>query len=384
MKSEQAKIEDLVPYINNARKHSEAQIKKIAASIREYGFLAPILADENNTVLAGHGRLEAAKLLKLETVPVVRVEHLTEVQKKGYILADNRLAELAEWDTELLELELDFLKEADFDIDLTGFNLEEMEEESSETKKGNTDPDEVPEVEKNIHNVQRGQVWLLGAHRLMCGDSTNADDVGKLMNGEKADMVFTDPPYGINYDDEKWKDSRQTDHAKKNNFGKIKNDSTAYSPKHIFEYFSNAKHVFIWGAANFCQELPTGGSWIVWDKKTEAQEKCPFGDFDLCWSKGKHKWPMVRIVWGGFISKEKNEQRWHPTQKPVALAEWFFEKWGEDSQLIVDLFLGSGTTLIACEKTGRKCYGMELDEHYCSVIIERWQNFTGLKAELVK
>ena len=220
MQYEQIAINELKPYKNNARVHSKAQVKLLANSIKEFGFLNPVLVDKNNGVIAGHGRLEAAILLKLDTVPVLRVEHLTEAQKRAYIIADNRLAELSEWDKEILTLELEELQGLDVDLKLTGFELD--------TKtKGRTDPDEIPPVEKNAHNVQRGQVWQLGAHRLMCGDSTNADDVGRLMNGEKANIMYTDPPYGVNLD-QSWRDKALGEKAMgKGNVNIIKNDDRA-------------------------------------------------------------------------------------------------------------------------------------------------------------
>jgi len=204
-----------------------------------------------------------------------------------------------------------------------------------------------------------------------------------LMNGEKADMVYTDPPYGIEYDDKtKTKWTRQDKNSKVNNFGQIKNDNVDIETfvAKILEFFGYAKRVFIWGVlnGNGNGNVPAG-SFIVWDKKTESQAKCPFGDFDICWSKNVG-WKMLRHVWGGYISKERGERRWHPTQKPVSLAQDFFQRWGNPLDLVVDLFLGSGSTLIACEKTNRKCFGMEIDPQYCQVIIDRWEKFTGQKA----
>jgi DNA modification methylase len=244
----------------------------------------------------------------------------------------------------------------------------------------------VPEVTESI--VKRGDVWILGNHRLMCGDSTMIDDVEKLMNGEKADMVFTDPPYGINYDDERYQGTLSI--AKKhygkdkpvNRFGKIKGDDS-FSVDFILEYFKSVKEIFIWGGNNFPELTKPMGSFICWDKKNENQAGLLSGDFELCWSKQNHGMKMYRYMWCGFQAKEKGEgKRVHPTQKPVQMAVWFFEKWGKDSKIILDLFLGSGSTLIACEKTNRKCYGMEIDPKYCDVIIARWEKYTGKKAVL--
>lgn len=193
---------------------------------------------------------------------------------------------------------------------------------------------------------------------------------------EKADMVFTDPPYGISLDTD-YKERFGETKIKSNSYKKVESDSVPFNPQFLLEL---AKEVFIFGADNFSDKIPMGGSWIVWDKSNEGADGLINSDFELCWSLKKHKYAMARLLWKGFMATEKNEKRTHPTQKPVKLAEWFFERWGKEAKLIVDLYLGSGSTLIACEKTNRKCYGMEIDPQYCQTIIDRWEAFTGKKA----
>lgn len=221
---------------------------------------------------------------------------------------------------------------------------------------------------------------LKSTHRLLCGDSTDKADVEKLMDGEKADMVFTDPPYGIDLDTDY--DSRYK--QKGNKYRKIENDNKGFDPRFILnQAFPKTKEVFLWGAHNYAHLLPPGSkhTYVCWDKSNEGQDRARTIDFELCWSKNRHKQAIVRKLWKGYTAKEKGELRVHPTQKPVEVCEWFFERWGKGLTNVVDLFGGSGSTLIACEKTNRKCFMSEIDPHYCSVIIERWQNFTGKKAQ---
>jgi len=225
-----------------------------------------------------------------------------------------------------------------------------------------------------------GKLKLKSKHRLLCGDSTSEDDVARLMDGVKADMVFTDPPYGIGYDnEERWRGTKKQSKNLKRNRGKmITGDDTDFDPSFILLCFDYCKEIFIWGMQYFPDKLKRGGC-VVWNRKTREQADCPFADFELCWSKSTRS-AMVWIMWGGYISKEKGEDRLHTTQKPIALAQWFFGKWGNGGDVVWDGFLGSGSTLIACEQLNRKCYGMEIDPSYCGVIVKRWENLTGGKA----
>lgn len=395
-KVELRNIVDLLPYARNSRTHSDAQINQIAGSIKEFGFTNPVLVKENGELIAGHGRVVAALRLKLTQVPCIVLKHLTDIQAKAYVIADNQLALNAGWDESMLSLEVKELKGFDFDLGLLGFDAATLQGYlgAEEEKVENSDDDEMPDDQKrNIHNVKRGQIWQLGQHRLMCGDTTSEDDIAKLMDGKKVDMVFTDPPYGMfldtNYDAMFANDEK---HAKKGKrFDKVKGDNEDFNPKfitNIFKCFGYAKEIFLWGADYYSDliEKRIDGSWVVWDKRcNENMDKVSGNTFELCWSKQKHKRLIARIMWSGHhgMQKDDTKTRVHPTQKPVELIKWFFEHWGKDIKVVADVFGGSGSTLAACEKTGRQCYTLEYDEHYCSVIIERWQRMTGGVAELV-
>jgi len=374
----------------NARKHDDRNIKAIMDSLSKFGQQKAIVVGEDNIVIAGNGTLEAAKRLGWDTIDVRR-SGLKSDEATAYAIADNRSAELAEWDDSVLGDILSELKESGWELDDLGFNDDDLEKYiKQEGTEGLTDEDDVPEVAQNEFGVKRGDIWQLGNHRVMCGDSTDKATVEKLMNGKNADMVFTDPPYGMNLDC----DFSDMPSAKGTTSKKYKNvigDHEDFSPSlitTIFENFSYAREIFLWGADYYADILPdrNNGSWVVWDKRSDGGMDKLFGSsFELCWSRTKHKRDLARIVWAGYfgMGADDTKTRVHPTQKPAKLAQWFFERWGKDNDVIVDLFLGSGSTLIACEKTGRKCYGMELDEHYCSVIIKRWQDFTGKKAERI-
>ena len=373
------KVSELIPYINNSRTHSDEQVNQVAASIKEFGFTSPVLIDEQGGLIAGHGRVMAAKKLKLDEVPCIILEGLTEAQKKAYIIADNQLPLNAGWDLDKLKLEIETLGELDFDIDLLGFDDEFLDGLLDvQMDEGLTDEDEVPEAPETPVSVL-GDIWELGNHRLMCGDSTSIDAVDKLMDGHKADMVFTDPPYGIAYSGDRFDGvEAQTKGMKRNDAPMIKGDEQDFDPSFIPEIFPNVKEVFIWGMQYYPDKLKRGGV-VVWNRKTESQADCPHADFELCWSK-KERNKMCWLTWGGFKNKEVGEDRMHTTQKPVALPLWFFECWGKKCEVVVDIFGGSGSTLIACEKTNKTALLMELDEKYVDVIINRWQDFTGKQA----
>ena len=391
---EMVSIGQLLPYARNARTHDDAQVAQIAASIKEFGFNNPILIADDQSIVAGHGRLAAARKLGLTEVPVVRLSHLSDTQRKAYILADNRLALNAGWDNDLLKLELQELEIEGVDLEMLGFSKEELDGllNSLETTEGLTDEDAVPETpEEPI--TKPGDIWILGKHRLMCGDSASVDAVDKLMQGQKADMVFTDPPYGMflntNYDS---MFSNDKNHKKTGNrFDAVKGDHEDFNPEFIntiFATFDYCKEIFLWGADYYVDLIPNrnDGSWVVWDKRCdEKMDKVVGNTFELCWSKAKHKRMVARILWSGHhgMHKDDTKTRVHPTQKPVELVCWFFDYYSmADKRVVVDLFGGSGSTLIACEKTGRSCRMMELDPKYCDVIVKRWEEFTGKKAEL--
>jgi DNA modification methylase len=390
MKIENIKTSHLTPYARNAKKHDAAQVSKLAGSIREFGFNNPVLIDKDNGIIAGHGRVMAAQSLALETVPCIRLGHLSDTQRRAYILADNRLAEIGGgWDEEMLKLELADLAALDVDVTEIGFGAEDIAEMEMEEVTGNTDQDEVPEPPVDPVTVL-GDVWVLGNHRLMCGDSTSVDAVEKLMDGGKADIVFTDPPYGMKLDTD-YSSIKGSAKAKIKNLGgkkydRIIGDHDDFTPELIntvFACFDYVDEIFLWGADYYAELLPkkNDGSWVVWDKRgSEDADRIVGSCFELCWSKQKHKRDIARVKWMGAFGHADARNRVHPSQKPLALCDWFFEKWGKTGDVVVDLYGGSGSTLIACEKTNRQARLMELDPKYCDVIVKRWQDFTGKKA----
>lgn len=387
-KIEQRLVADLIPYAANSRTHSDAQVAQIAASIKEFGWTNPILVSGDDTIIAGHGRLLAARKLAMVEVPVIVLDHLSKPQQRALVIADNQLALNAGWDMDMLKAEIEDLKLDDFDIDLLGFDekfLDGLLE--PEPTDGLTDEDAVPEVPEAPKTVL-GDVWVLGNHRLMCGDSTSIDAVDKLMDGTKADMVFTDPPYGMflnaDYDNMFAKDKTHRKTGKR--FDNVKGDHEDFNPdfiNNVFAAFGYCKEIFLWGADYYVDLIPerNKGSWVVWDKRCdEKMDKVVGNTFELCWSKAKHKRMVARILWSGHHGMQKDDakKRVHPTQKPVELVVWFFDYYSmQDKRIVVDLFGGSGSTLIACEKTNRDCHMMELDPKYCDVIIKRWQDFSG-------
>ena len=384
MEITQRKTADLIPYVNNARTHSEKQVLQIAASIKEFGFNSPVLVDGENGIIAGHGRVMAAKKLGLDEVPTIELKHLTKTQKKAYILADNRLALNSGWDNDLLALELGELSDDGFDLDLLGFDDTELSLlDEPETTEGLTDEDAVPDVpEEPITKL--GDVWLCGNHRVMCGDSTSIDAVDKLMNGNKADMVFTDPPYGVSY--------QSNMRTKSDKFDVIKNDDVILDIVPIINIFSNG-WVFIWTTWKVLDKwientkaLGFPSNMVIWFKGGGGigdLKKTFNTDYEtaLVWHRGAELCgKRIGSVWK--VGKDGSIEYLHPTQKPVALAGEALDKTTKQNNLILDLFGGSGSTLIACEKTNRINYSMELDEKYCDVIVKRWQDFTGKQAIL--
>jgi len=387
-------LSDLIPYINNSRKHSDDQVAQIAASIKEFGWTNPILVDGNNGIIAGHGRIMAAKKLSMTEVPVIELAHLSKEQRKALIIADNKLALNSDWDTNLLAIELKDLQDLGFDLNLTGFDGMELASLlKPEQVEGLTDEDAVPETPIEP-KTKLGDIYLLGNHRLMCGDSTSVDAIDKLMNGDKADVVFTDPPYGmfLDADFSKMGGAGSMTNKSGNKYDKVIGDNNDFTPaliNTVFASFGYCKEIFLWGADYYAELLPNKneGSWVVWDKRLdESADKMYGSTFELCWSKAKHKRMMARVKWAGIfgMSKEHDKKRVHPTQKPVELVAWFFDYFSlKDKKNVVDLYGGSGSTLIASEKVGKHSYVMELDPKYCDVIVKRWEDFTGRKAELL-
>ena len=376
------KVDSLIPYARNSRTHSDAQVAQIAASVREFGWTNPVLIDGENGIIAGHGRVLAARKLGMDDVPCIELAGLTDTQRRAYIIADNKLGLNAGWDDELLAIEFAELADAGFDNLLTGFTQDEIDALTPEQiPEGLTDEDAVPEVQPDqISKI--GDVWLLGKHRVMCGDSTSIDAADILMDGKKADMVNTDPPYGVSY--------QSNMRTKSTKFDVLKNDDVILEVVPVIEACSTG-WVFIWT------------TWKVIDKWLENTSGFGFPTNMVIWSKGgggigdlkktfSTDYEMALVfnrgaelcgkrvgsVWK--VGKDGAAEYKHPTQKPVALAEEAIDKTTRSGALVLDLFGGSGSTLIACEKTGREARLMELDPKYVDVIVRRWQEFTGKQA----
>jgi len=371
---EHTPIEDLVPYAANARTHSEDQVSQIAASIKEFGFNNPVLIDIDNGIIAGHGRVMAAMKLGLDLVPTVTLDHLSDAERRAYILADNRLALNAGWDEEILAAELKRLDD-EIDLSLLGFDDDELARLLDlQSDEGLTDEDDVPELPETPKTVE-GDVWLLGRHRLMCGDSTSIDAVEKLMNGQKADMVFTDPPYNIDY---------QGVSDKKN---KIKNDNMSQIDfaNFLIQSIMSCETMYVccsWQYAHiFKATMEDIGkkpkAMIVWNKVNPAQH------LDKYYK--QHEVIFYHGEFGGqktlrdVLEVKRQRNTVHPTMKPIELIDIAMTD-QPTKKTVYDGFGGSGSTLISCQKNRKDCRMMELDPKYCDVIIKRWQDYTGEQA----
>ncbi len=374
-------IDKLIPYVNNARTHSPEQIIKLRSSLREFGFINPVIIDKDFNVIAGHGRLMAAKEEDITEVPCVFVDYLTEAQKKAYIIADNRMAMDAGWDEELLRVEIEALQGADFDVSLTGFD----EKELSDLFMGSGDSDveddgfDLTAALEKASFVERGDIWTVGRHRLMCGDATSSDDVEKLMAGKKANLIVTDPPYGVSF--------------KSSSGLTIQNDSMKNDEFYQFLYDS---------FANMAMVLEKGGAAYVFHADTEGlnfrkafidagfhlagcciwvKDSLVLGRSDYQWQhepvlygflqNGKHPWYSDRkqtTIWN-FAKPKRNAN--HPTSKPLDLLGYPIGNSSQENAIVIDTFGGSGSTMMACEQINRTCFMMELDEKYASVILRR-------------
>lgn len=367
-KIEYVQTDKLVPYARNSRTHSDEQVQQIMGSIKEFGFTNPILIDSDGVIIAGHGRTMAAQRLGMKEVPCLRLSHLTEAQKRAYVIADNKLALNAGWNDEMLAVELRNLRDEDFDLSLTGFDDEELAKLLADAlEEGLTDEDAVPEVPEQPVTVE-GDVWLLGRHRLMCGNSTSIDAVERLMDGVKPDLIHTDPPYGMNA-------VTKSSVLKKNYGTDIMGDDNPDVAKDAFALihglYPDAKQIW-WGANYYCSALPDSECWLVWDKNNGGSDQT---DCELAWAN-------FRSVVRQFTMASEKKDRVHPTQKPVALMEWIIKRFNLSANTIADYFGGSGSTLIAAEKHGIQSFIMEFDPKFADVIIKRWQDFTGQQATL--
>ena len=379
-------LDKLVPYVNNARTHSAEQINKLRSSLREFGFINPVIIDRDFGIIAGHGRVLAAREEGITDVPCVFVDHLTEAQKKAYIIADNRMALDAGWDEELLRVEIESLQAEAFDISLTGFGDDEIADlfgkDAGDAK--DDDYDLTAALEKAAF-VEKGDVWVVGRHRLVCGDATCPDDVEKLMDGKKANLIVTDPPYGVSF--------------KSASGLTIQNDSMKDEEFYNFLYKS---------FANMVAHMESGGSAYVFHADTEgltfrkafidagfhlagvciwSKNSLVLGRSDYHWQhepvlygflkNGKHRWYSDRkqtTIWN-FNKPKRNEN--HPTSKPLDLLAYPIRNSSQENAIVIDTFGGSGSTLMACEQTNRICYTMELDEKYASVILRRYVEDVG-------
>ena len=368
-KIEYIAVQKLSAYETNSRTHSKEQIGQIAASISEFGFTNPVLIDQDNGIIAGHGRVEAAKHIGMDEVPCLRLSHLTEAQRKAYVIADNKLALNAGWDDVLLKSELFELRDMDFDLDLIGFSEVEIDEllGDDETVEGLTEEDAVPDV-PNEPITKLGDVWLCGKHRVMCGDSTSITDVDILMRGVYPDLVHTDPPYGMNA-------VTKSGVLSKNYVTDIMGDDNPDVAKDAFQLiiglYPEAKQIW-WGANYYCSVLPDSECWLVWDKNNGESDQT---DCELAWAN-------FRSVVRQFTQASEKTNRVHPTQKPVSLMEWIIKRFKLSSKTIADYFGGSGSTLIAAEKNNIDSFIMEYDPRFADVIVKRWQDFTGQQATL--
>lgn len=392
MKLEHLQLDALIPFAKNSRTHSADQVAQIAASIKEFGFTNPVLIDADGGIIAGHGRVMAARKLKLKEVPCIRLGHLTDAQKRAYVIADNKLALNAGWDDEMLKLELGDLKELNFDLSLTGFSTDEINALlTPDVVEGLTDEDAVPEVpEEPITRL--GDVWILGNHRLMCGDSTSVDAVAILCKESAVDMLLTDPPYNVAYEGgTKEKLTIQNDSMGNDQFRKFLRDAFVTADT----VMKSGAVFYIWHADsegyNFRGACSDAG-WkvrqcLIWKKSSLVMgrqdyhwkhEPCLYG-----WKEGAgHLWAADRKQTTILEFDKPSRNGEHPTMKPVALFEYQMLNNTKGGDIVLDLFGGSGTTMLAAEKHGRVAYLMELDPKYCDVIVQRWQEFTGKTATL--
>lgn len=371
LKVEYISIDDIKTYENNAKLHPAEQIEQIKKSIQEFGFNDPIAIDENNVIIEGHGRYIACNELGIKEVPIIRLEGLDEEHKKAYMLVHNKLTMNSDFDIELLSYELE-----DISIDMSDYGFDmEIEEDEQEIEEVET-----PEPPKEPKS-KLGDIYQLGNHRLMCGDSTNPDDVNRLMNNEKADMVFTDPPYGIDVVGDNGEVGANFGVARKGNYSKVIADETTDTAKASYDILKTlCNKLIIWGGNYFIDFLEPSDGWLIWDKRVDSGIKNTFADGEMAYCNFHTPIRIYHQLWNGMIREGEKDKRVHPTQKPIKMLSEILQDFSKENEAILDVFGGSGSTLIACEQLDRKCYCMELDPHYVDVIIQRWENYTGKKA----
>ena len=365
-------LSEIIPYKNNPRINNEA-VGDVVESIKQCENLDPIEIDENNVILAGHTRLKALQELGYTETECIRYSGLTEKQKKKYRLLSNKTGEKAEWDLEKLKIELADLDFGEFDF---GFDLPEDEEDVEIIE------DELPqEVETRC---KEGDIWQLGEHRLICGDATDIAVIDRLMDKVKADMVMTDAPYGINAVGDNGEVGANFGVAQKGKYKQIIADDTTETAQQAYDILSQmCDKIIMWGGNYFLDFLPPSDGWLIWDKRGESGIRNTFADGEMAWCSFHTPVRIYHQLWNGMIREGEHEKRVHPTQKPIKMLSEILRDFTGEEQIVVDVFGGSGSTLIACEQLNRKCYMAELDEHYCDVILQRWENFTGKEAVLI-
>lgn len=369
-------LEALRPYERNARTHSLDQLGKLAASIQEFGFTQPVLIDDQNGIMAGHGRVAAARMAGLTEVPCLRFSHFSEAQKRAYILMDNRSALDAGWDDSLLMMELRDLQLEEFDLTLTGFDPDELERYLTDLEPPEDGEGESPGDEPEGDPVSiPGDIWVCGPHRIGCGDAADPAFIDTLLAGAKPDLVYCDPPYGIG--EAAGRNKSRSKIAKSKDYGNDDWDNRI-PYEAIQTALSLSKNVVLWGGNYFADRLPASSCWLVWDKDNGVND---FADAELAWTSYAKAVRLFTFKWQGMLQGDmaNKETRVHPTQKPVALHRWAFETL-DAGGIVVDLFGGSGSTLIACERTGRACFTCDITPKYVDAMVRRWQAEAGTHA----
>lgn len=387
----------LIPLEDNPRKLLDKEGgRKLVGLIDKHGFQNPLQVwrdrgahpDDPYVILCGNHRFAAGLELGMERFPCVEYSG-TRTEALSRAVSDNKSSEWTGWDDDRLKKILEEISNDDcFDLDtITGYSAAELDDLLDPDLKEKAKPtkeDKAPEVNEEDPPLTRpGDIWILGGHRIMCGDSTDKENVAELMAGARADMVFTDPPYGMNLDTD-FSTMKNSESAKSKRYDRVLGDDKDYDPAHIFRDFGYCKEMFLWGADYYAERLvdKNKGSWLIWDKREGIEKvKYSLSEFETCWSKAKHARVILRFRWFGMLGTEQAEEdikkRVHPNQKPVKMFLKIIEAFSVPGALVVDPFLGSGSTLIACEKLGRACYGFEMLPVYCDVIIKRWAEYTG-------
>ena len=371
---EQINLNEITEYEKNAKKHDEIQIKNVMESIKEFGMVQPIVVDKNNVIIIGHCRFKALQKLNWQEVPALRLEDLTESEVNKLRLLDNKLNE-SEWDFDLLSDQIGAIDWNNFDIDwgLDDFLKEDEKLEIIE--------DEAPDVEDTSIS-QVGDIYILGKHRLICGDSTDVTVIERLMDGVKVDMVFTDSPYGVNIVNDKGKVG--ADNLAKNGvYAPVIGDDTTETAQQAYDIYSQlCDKMILWGGNYFLDFLPASDGWLIWDKRGDSGIRNNFADGEMAWCSFHTPVRIYHQLWNGMIREGEHEKRVHPTQKPIRMLSEILKDFTKESDIILDVFGGSGSTLIACEQLNRRCFMCELSPNYIDVIVKRFIDFTNNKNDV--